>query len=67
MISSSQKLLPNEECSTADGRSQLQSCKDKNIANYPTWEFTDGSRLTGVVPFEQLAEKTSCILPVLPE
>ena len=63
MFGSSQQLLPYQECSTADGRSQLQSCKDKNIASYPTWEFADNSRLNGVIPLEQLAEKTSCVLP----
>ena len=63
MFGTSQKLLPYIECSTPDGRGQLQICKDKNIESYPTWEFADGSRLTGEVPLEQLAEKTSCTLP----
>lgn len=59
---SSEKLLPYVECSTSDGK-QTQECKDKEIKGYPTWEFADGSRLTGEVPFEKLAEKTSCVLP----
>ncbi len=63
MFGVSQKLLPYEECSTPDGRSQLPVCKEKGITGYPLWEFADGSRLNGVVPFEQLAEKTSCLLP----
>ena len=63
LFGSSVKLLPYAECSTADGREQLQICKDKNITGYPTWEFVDGSRLTGAIPLEQLAEKTSCVLP----
>lgn len=63
MFGSSQKLLPYTECSTADGQSQNQTCIEKEIKSYPTWEFADGSRLTGVIPFEQLAEKTSCPLP----
>jgi len=63
MFGASQKLLPYEECSTPDGRSQLPFCKDKGITSYPLWEFADGSRLNGVVSFEQLAEKTSCVLP----
>lgn len=64
MFGVSQKLLPYEECSTSDGRSQLPICKDKGITSYPLWEFADGSKLNGVVPFAQLAEKTSCSLPV---
>lgn len=60
---SSQKLLPYVECSTADGQSQLQICKDKKIVGYPTWEFADGSRLEGEVTMQQLADKTACVLP----
>ena len=63
LFGSSQRLLPYVECSTADGRSQLQVCKDKDIAGYPLWEFADSSRLSGEVPLETLAEKTSCVLP----
>jgi len=59
----SAKLLPYVECSTVDGRNQIQICKDKNIDGYPTWEFADGSRLNGEISLNQLAEKTSCILP----
>jgi thiol-disulfide isomerase/thioredoxin len=59
----SAKLLPYVECSTADGNGQTQICLDKNITGYPTWEFADGSRLNGEIPLEQLAEKTSCVLP----
>ncbi len=63
MFGSSEKLLPYVECSTADGNGQMQVCKDKNITGYPTWEFADGSRLSGELSFEQLALKTSCVLP----
>lgn len=63
MFGSSQKLLPYVECSTPDGNSQLAQCAEKKIMGYPTWEFADGSRLTGELSFETLAEKTSCVLP----
>lgn len=63
LFGSSAKLLPYVECSTADGRGQLQVCKDKNIDGYPTWEFADKSRLNGEISLSQLAEKTSCPLP----
>lgn len=63
MFGSSVRLLPYVECSTLDGKNQVQECKDKNITGYPTWEFADGSRLSGEVPLAQLAEKTSCVLP----
>jgi len=63
LFGSSAKLLPYQECSTPDGKAQLQVCKDKNIEGYPTWEFSDKSRLSGEISVEQLAEKTSCALP----
>ncbi|MEX2052302.1 MAG: hypothetical protein WD991_01225 [Candidatus Paceibacterota bacterium] len=66
LFGSSQKLLPYVECSTADGNSQTQVCIDKGIASYPTWEFADGTRLTGEIPLETLAEKTGCAIEPTP-
>jgi thiol-disulfide isomerase/thioredoxin len=63
LFGSSAKLLPYVECSNPDGQSQNQTCNDKKIASYPTWEFADGSRLTGELTLQQLADKTSCVLP----
>jgi hypothetical protein len=60
---SSADLLPYVECSTADGQQQTQICKDKKITGYPTWEFKDGSRLSGEVSFGDLASKSGCPLP----
>jgi thiol-disulfide isomerase/thioredoxin len=51
------------ECSTADANGQTQICKDKKIQSYPTWIFADGSQLNGTIPLQQLADKTSCVLP----
>ena len=63
LFGKSAKRLPYVECSTPNGQSQLIACKDKNIEGYPTWEFNDGSRLTGKLSLAQLAEKTNCPLP----
>lgn len=63
LFGSSVKLLPYVECSTADASAQTQVCKDKKIEGYPTWEFADGTRLNGEIPLQQLADKTSCVLP----
>ncbi|MEI8175226.1 MAG: thioredoxin domain-containing protein, partial [bacterium] len=60
---SSAKLLPYVECSTPDGQAQTQICIDKKIEGYPTWVFADGSKLTGAITLQQLADKTSCPLP----
>ena len=59
----SQKLLPYVECSTPDGQSQMQICTDNKITSYPTWTFADGTSLNGEIPLQQLADKTSCVLP----
>lgn len=59
----SAEVLPYVECSTPDGNSQLQVCIDAKIEQYPTWEFADGSRLTGERTLQELGAKTSCELP----
>jgi thiol-disulfide isomerase/thioredoxin len=58
----SAKLLPYIECSTPDSKGQLQVCTDAKIEGYPTWEFSDGSRLSGEQPLSVLAEKANCSL-----
>ncbi len=63
MFGSAEQALPYVECSTPDGKAQLQVCIDKKIKNYPTWDFADGSRLTGERALSELAEKTGCTLP----
>jgi len=63
MFGTAKKYLPYIECSSTDGKEQLQVCKDKNIEGYPTWIFKDESRLSGEVSLEDLAGKTQCILP----
>ncbi len=60
MFGKSAKLLPYIECSTADGKSQLPICADKDIKGYPTWIFADESRLSGEQTIQALSEKTNC-------
>lgn len=57
------KKLPYIECSDTSGQNQLAVCKEAGIESYPTWIFTDGSRLTGKQEFSKLAEKTGCVAP----
>lgn len=65
----SSKYLPYVECSTVDGRGQLQICKDAGIVTYPTWEFATSSfatstyRVVGEMELTDLSEKTKCVLP----
>jgi len=63
MFGGSVKHLPYIECSTPDGKGQTQQCIDEKIQGYPTWEFADGSRMSGKVSFEILSEKSGCALP----
>jgi hypothetical protein len=63
LFGTSQRLLPYVECSPSSGQGQTQICIDKKVDSYPTWEFADGSRLSGEIPLQQLADKTSCVLP----
>lgn len=57
--------LPYVECSTPDSQGQTQACIDAGIQSYPTWEFPDGSRVTGTQSIQALAAATSC--PISPE
>lgn len=57
------QYLPYTECSDPGTRNQNELCISKGIQSYPTWEFADGERLTGVLSPAQLAEKTACALP----
>ena len=55
--------LPYVECSTPDAQGQTQACTDKGVDSYPTWIFADGTKQTGEISLEDLAKKTSCVLP----
>lgn len=48
------------ECSLPNAAGQNKVCNDAGIEGYPTWEFADGSRLSGVLGFEDLGNKTEC-------
>ncbi len=56
----SAKYLPYIECSTPNGKDQTQICKDEKIDGYPTWEFSNGTRISGTQTLEQLSLKTGC-------
>ena len=63
MFGRSAQLLPYEECSLPNRGGQTQECTDVGIDSYPTWEFSDGERLSGVVTLEELSRRTNCQLP----
>ena len=68
MFGKSAQYLPYIECSTPDGKGQVPNCTEKGIMSYPTWFFpvsgtSTPERLNGEVSLEDLAKKTSCVLP----
>lgn len=63
MFKGAASSLPYIECSVPGGQGQMQVCVDAGIEGYPTWTFADGERMSGAIPLEVLAEKTSCTLP----
>jgi hypothetical protein len=54
--------IPYIECSTPQ-KTQLEVCNEAQIQSYPTWEFADGTRVSGFVPLSTLASNTGCVLP----
>lgn len=64
LFGDAKSYLPYVECSTPDARGQTDICKAKKIGGYPTWEFADGSRVSGEQTFAQLAEKSGCPVPL---
>lgn len=48
------------ECSTPDGQGQLEICKSAGIKGYPTWEFADGKRQSGLLTLQELSQQTGC-------
>ena len=50
------------ECSLPGGKGQTQYCKQAGIEGYPTWEFEDGTRRSGVIQLEELSSITGCSL-----
>ena len=56
----SAQYLPYVECSLPGGNGQNDICIAAKIEAYPTWQFTNGEKLTGVLSIEELAAKTSC-------
>lgn len=59
----SAKLLPRIECSTPDSKGQLAVCQEAGITGYPTWDFADGTRTSGVQSLADLSAATNCPLP----
>jgi len=56
------KKIPYTECSVPNSSAMNQECKDAGIEGYPTWEFADGTRVSGEQSLENLGKKSECVL-----
>jgi len=53
------KYLTYVECA-ASGGGQTPACAEAQITAYPTWEFPDGQKIQGALPFEQISQYSGC-------
>jgi len=68
MFGSALEKLNYVECAIPGQQGQVKECTDAGVSSYPTWIFPDGSIQTGVMSFEQLAERAGISLDeVTPE
>lgn len=56
---SSARLLTTVDCSTITG-TVSESCRRDGIEEFPTWEFTYGSPVTGNLSFDEISQRTGC-------
>ena len=58
LFGASQDRLPYVECSPAGPRgATASSCVAAGVRTYPTWVFSDGSRVSEVIPVRELADR----------
>lgn len=62
LFGKSEKLLPYIECDSRGENSQPQLCQQERITAYPTWIFSDGTRIQGVQSLNRLTELSNCQL-----
>ncbi len=63
MFGRSWEHVEHIECAFPNNaQGQKQICVDESIEAYPTWEFSDGSRVEGVISLERLSVLSGCEL-----
>jgi hypothetical protein len=60
---SSFEYAPYIECGIKGSQAVAQVCTDAGIKRFPTWIFSDGTRVEGEHELEFLGDKTGCSLP----
>lgn len=51
------------ECDPKGDNEQSELCIERGIDKYDTWEFASGERIISEPSFEELAEKSGCMMP----
>lgn len=51
------QYVPYVECTV-----ETKTCTDKQIQGYPTWIFSDGTRIEGEASLQKISEKSGCSL-----
>ncbi len=62
LFGSSFSKINYTECSDPGSNDMNQTCKDAGIEGYPTWQFKDGTRVSGEQTLEDLGKKAECTL-----
>lgn len=60
LFGNSYRLLDDKECAVRGQSRNLTLCQNDGITAVPTWEFSDGERVSGVQSLESLSERTGC-------
>ncbi|MBI5798638.1 MAG: hypothetical protein HZB10_01775 [Candidatus Yonathbacteria bacterium] len=56
------KYVTYIECASNENL-EKKVCEKAGVERFPTWFFSDGSRIEGELSLDKLSEKTKCILP----
>lgn len=58
------KYVKYVECVNPDApRTLIPECKAQGIKHTPTWVFSDGEHVEGIMGIDQLSMKTHCKMP----
>ena len=63
LFGSSWKYMDYVECSLPNRAGQTAVCREAGIEAYPTWALPDGSKMTGELSLQRLAQQSGCELP----
>src|SRR5947209_17612817 len=63
MFGKSFQYVPYQECAIKGSREMAPECKAAGAKNFPSWQFEGAPIHEGVLPLEDLSQRTGCSLP----